>query len=93
MLRGEAPEPPFAIPLGERKAVARLVRRLLRKALGHSPRVHLRRSFELDPSLYHFFMHQGKPYLPIASLVPGHRIVLPLRSVSSANKGNSPVTL
>ena len=41
VLRGEAPEPPFAIPLGERKTVARLLRRLLRNALsftaGSSP--------------------------------------------------------
>ena len=67
VLRGEAPQPPFAIALGERKTVARLLRRLLRKALGHSPRVHLRRSFELDNSLYRFFTHKGKPYLSIAS--------------------------
>ena len=79
VLRGEAPEPPFAIPLGERKAVAHLLRRLLRKALGHSPRVHLRRSFELDNSLYRFFTHKGKPYLSIVSLVPGHRIAIPLK--------------
>ncbi len=79
VLRGEAPQPPFAIALGERKTVARLLRRLLRKALGHSPRVHLRRSFELDNSLYRFFTHQGTPYLSIASLIPGQRIVMPLK--------------
>jgi putative transposase len=78
-LRGEAPDPPFEISLAERQAVVRLLRRLLRKALGQSPRVHLRRSFALDNTLYRFFTHQGKPYLAIASLVPGRRIVIPLK--------------
>lgn len=78
VLRGEAPEPKFPISLEERQAVVRLLRRLLRKALGRSPRVHLRRSFELDSSLYRFFLHQDKPYLSIASLTPGQRIVIPL---------------
>ena len=78
-LRGEALEPPFEISLAERQAVVRLLRRLLRKALGTSPRVHLRRSFELDNTLYRFFTHQGKPYLSIVSLVPGQRIVIPLK--------------
>lgn len=79
VLRGEAPEPQFAIALAERQAVVRLLRRLLRKALGKAPRVHLRRSFALDNTLYRFFTHQGKPYLSIASLVPGQRIVIPLK--------------
>ena len=79
VLRGEAPVPPFAISSAERRAVTRLLRRLLQKALGKSPRVHLRRSFELDNSLYRFFIHKGKPYLSIASLIPGQRIVIPLK--------------
>jgi IS605 OrfB family transposase len=78
-LRGEAPEPKFEISLAQRQAVVRLLRRLLRKALGKSPRVHLRRSFELDNTLYRFFTHRGKPYLSIASLVPGQRTVIPLK--------------
>ena len=79
VLRGEAPVPTFEISLAERRAVARLLRRLLRKALSKSPRVHVRRSFELDNSLYRFFTHQGRPYLSIASLIPGQRIVMPLK--------------
>lgn len=81
VLRGEAPEPQFAISLAERQAVVRLLRRLLRRALGKSPRVHLRRSFALDNTLYRFFTHPGKPYLSIASLVPGQRIVIPLKGL------------
>jgi putative transposase len=79
VLRGEAPVPTFEISLAERRAVARLLRRLLRKALSKSPRVHVCRSFELDNSLYRFFTHQGRPYLSIASLIPGQRIVMPLK--------------
>jgi len=79
VLRGEAPEPPFAITLAERQAVVRLLRRLLRKALAKAPRARLHRSFALDNTLYRFFTHQGKPYLSIASLVPGQRIVVPLK--------------
>ena len=52
VLRGEAPEPPFEIAPVEQGAAVRLLHRLLRKALGQSPRVHLRRSFPLDNTLY-----------------------------------------
>lgn len=94
VLRGEAPAPPFEISLGERKTVARLLRRLLRKALGQSPRVHLRRSFALDNSLYRFFTHKGQPYLAIVSLIPGKRIVIPLKGFPApAVTGNVRVVL
>ena len=79
VLRGEAPPPEFEIPPEERKVVVRLMRRLLRKALGRPPRVRLRRSFELDSTLYRFFLHKGKPYLAIASMTPRKRIVIPLK--------------
>ncbi len=79
VLRGEAPVPAFEISLAERKAVVRLLRRLLRKALGNSPRVHLRRWFEVDNSLYRFFVHQGKAHLSIAGLIRGLRITIPLQ--------------
>jgi len=79
VLRREAPVPQFAVSLEERKAVVRLLRRLLRNALGHPPRVHLRRSFALDSSLYRCFLHEGHPYLAIASMIPKKRIVIPLQ--------------
>ena len=79
VLRGEAPVPPFAISLEDRQAVIRLLRRLLRTVLGNPPRVHLRRSFELDSSLYRFFLSKDQPYLAIASMTPKRRIVIPLK--------------
>ena len=63
----------------DRKAVVRLLWRLLRNALGTPSRAHLRRSFELDSSLYRFFLHEGNPYLAIASMTPKERIVIPLK--------------
>ncbi len=77
--RGDAPEPRFEMSLAERQAVVRRLRRLLRKALGKSPRVHRRRSFALDNTLYRFFTHKDQAYLSLASLIPGRRIVIPLR--------------
>ncbi len=79
--RGEVPVPPFEVPLGDGQTVARLLRRLLRKALGQSPRVHRRRASELDNTLYRVFTHKGKAYLSIASLIPGQRIAIPLQGV------------
>jgi IS605 OrfB family transposase len=79
VLRGEAPLPKFAISDDERRAVVRLLRRLVRGALGRPPRVHLRRSFELDSSLYRFFVHEGAAYLAVAGLRPGERTVIPLK--------------
>ncbi len=79
VLRGEAPPPAFEIPVQERKEVARLLRRLLRGALGEAPRVRVRRSMALDSSLYRVFEHREHLYVAIASLLPGERLVLPLR--------------
>ena len=94
VLRGESPEPQFKISSEERKVVARLLRRLLRRVLGKSPRVHLRRSFELDSTLYRFFIHKGQPYLSIVSLIPGKRIVMPLKGFPApAVTGNVRVVL
>jgi IS605 OrfB family transposase len=94
VLRGEAPSPKFQISPQECQAVVRLLRRLLRQALGHPPRVHLRRSFELDSSLYRFFVHKGVAFLAVASLKPGERIVIPLRGLpAKAVTGNVRVVL
>ena len=94
VLRGEVPLPKFKISEEERRAVSRLLRRLLRQALGHPPRVHLHRSFELDSSLYRYFVHKGAAYLAVASLRPGERIVIPLRGFpAKAVTGNVRVVL
>ena len=87
MLRGEAPDstpPPgshrkIAISVPERKEVVRFVRRTLRKALGKPPRMHLRRSFALDRTLYGVFEHNDRQYVSIATLAPRKRLALPLR--------------
>ena len=89
VLRGEAPQPPHptaeypkvkpvSISVSERKEVVRFLRRSLRKALGRAPRVHLRRSFALDSTLYGSFEHNGRQYVSIASLLPRKRRILPL---------------
>ncbi len=82
VLRSEAPNLSFDVPFGERKTVAPVLRRPLRPALGHLPQVHLLRSFVRDHFLYRFFTHQSKPYLSLASLIPGQRIVMPLNGFS-----------
>ena len=88
VLRGEAPDPApppdskwkgLAISVAERKEVVRFVRRTLRKTLGKPPRVHLRRSFALDSTLYGVFEHDGRHYVSVATLIPRKRIALPLR--------------
>ena len=87
-LRGEAPDPTpppgsrrkgIAISVLERKEVVRFVRRTLRKALGKPPRVHLRRGFTLDSTLYGTFEHNGRQYVSVATLTPRKRCNLPLR--------------
>ena len=79
VLQGVAPEPKFEITLGDRKAVVRYLRRQLRQALGHPPRVKLRRSFALDSSLYRIYQHNGRQYISMASSLKGKRLILPLR--------------
>ena len=79
VLRGEVPEPDCEIAAKERKEVVRFLRRLLRRALGKTPRVHLRRSMALDSSLYRVFEQRGHLFLALASLTRGQRLVLPLR--------------
>ena len=94
VLRGETPVPKFAIPEVERRATTRYLRRLLRQSLGRSPRAHLRRSFELDSSLYRFFMHEGTPYLAVTGMMPRERIVIPLKGFAlRAVTGNVRVVL
>lgn len=82
VLRSEAPNLSIGVPFGERKTVAPVLQRTLRPALGHLPRVQLLRSFERDHFLYRFFTHQSKPYLSLASLIPGQRVVMPLKGFS-----------
>ena len=88
VLRGEAPDPTppagakrkgIAIPVPERKEVVRFVRKTLRRALGKHPRVHHRRSFALDSTLYRVFEHNGRQYVSVATLTPRKRCSLPLR--------------
>jgi len=80
VLRGEAPMPEhFTIGYLERKAVVRFLRRLLRGALGTSPRLRVRRSMALDSTLYRMFEHQGRLYVAISSMTKGKRLVIPLR--------------
>ncbi len=87
-LRGESPDPTpppdskwkgIAISVPERKEVVRFVRRILRRTLGRPPRVHLRRSFALDSTLYGTFEHNGRQYVSVATLTSRKRCNLPLR--------------
>lgn len=82
VLRSEAAHLSVDIHFGERKTVASGRRRSLRPALGHLRRVHRLRWFVLDHFVYRCFTYQSKPYLPLASLSPGQRIVVALNGFS-----------
>ena len=85
ILGGKAPTPDFEVTPDDRRAVGRFLRRTLRRALGHPPRVRLGRSFMVDETLYRVFSQTAehasveRQYIKVASLTRGHRIVLPLR--------------
>ena len=64
----------------------------LRRALGKPPRVHHRRSFALDSTLYRVFEHNGRQYVSVATLTPRKRCSLPLRGQGRVS-GNIRVVL
>ena len=71
------------------KEVVRFVRKTLRRALGKPPRVHHRRSFALDSTLYRVFEHNGRQYVSVATLTPRKRCRRPNRSWWTGRSGES----
>jgi len=64
--------------LKEGKRIIHYLNRQIRKHRYHYPKVKIARSFLLDAECYKIFHHQGKQYIRIMSLVPHHRVVIPL---------------
>lgn len=85
---GRAPIPRhFTIDLKERKIVQNYLRRVIWRNKGSHPCVRKDRSFALDADMYQVFEKNGTQYISVMSLVPRHRIVIPL-SGHSAIRGN-----
>ncbi|MBE3557458.1 MAG: hypothetical protein IMW91_10450, partial [Firmicutes bacterium] len=96
VLRGTAPKPPFPISQDQRHAVACYLRRALRQALGRRPRVHIKRSFMLDDTLYLVFEQHtsggfSRQYIKITTLSPRKCIVPPLRGKGRLSEQNNQV--
>ncbi len=84
----------ISLPVENRSAVCRFVRRLLLKSLGTRPRVHKTRSFVLDSRLYRMSVHPktGRRFLLITTLETRPRLALPLLGIWHAT-GNLRVVL
>ena len=75
-----------------RAKVRKYLKRTFRRVLGRKPRVRKARSFALDQEMYRVFAAGKRQYIAVATLVPGERVVIPLRGVH-AIRGNLRVVL
>ncbi|MBN1888271.1 MAG: transposase [Thermoflexales bacterium] len=87
LVSGRAPVPThFGIGGDEQRQVRNYLRRVIRRGRlsGHRPRAKMARSAAFDANMYETFEENGRQYIKIMSLTPGHRLVIPLT-------GNTPI--
>lgn len=93
LIIGRAPiNEQIELSLAERKQVQNYLRRTVRKKTGRRPAVKMANSLTIDPNMYEVVQTPTGQAIRIATLVPNHRVYIPLKGVTELS-GNLRVVL